>query len=135
VLLTVGIRSGRLVTGGCEDKTVNKLRVKCIRCGVEWEKDSAVNWGPSDCSSSLCTACFVEVVSPLIHKKQRLEGNFDCFGKAGCFCDQLNCKYRQWCLANEERPTNHPGISEEQPDSVRSSYPGGSTGLPNSHPW
>jgi len=47
----------------------------------------------------------VEVISPLIHKKQRLEGNFDCFGKARSFCDQVECKYRQWCLSVDEAVT------------------------------
>ena len=100
---------------------MSKLRVKCIRCGVEWEKDSVVEWGPSDCSSSLCTACFVEVVSPLIHKKQRLEGNFDCFGKAGCFCDQLGCKYRQWCVASSTSTSDTDGQQER--NNNQSTYP------------
>lgn len=77
---------------------MNILRVKCIRCGREWEKDSAVSWGPDDFSSSLCNSCLREVISPVIHKKQLNEGNFDCFGKAGLYCDQSGCKYREWCL-------------------------------------
>ena len=81
---------------------MSKLRVKCIKCGEEWQKDSVIRWESSDCSSSLCQPCFVEVISPLIHKKQLLEGNFDCFGKADNFCDQVECKYRQWCLSAEE---------------------------------
>ena len=108
------------------DETVNKLRVKCIRCGAEWEKDSVIDWGPSDCTSSLCTACFVEVVSPLIHKKQRSEGNFDCFGKAGCFCDQHGCKYRQWCLATGEAvtETDPRRLSEKEKDRTQADPPG-----------
>lgn len=78
---------------------MSKLRVKCIKCGKEWQKDSVICWESSDCSSSLCQSCFVEVISPLIRKKQLLEGNFDCFGKAQNFCDQVDCKYRQWCLS------------------------------------
>lgn len=77
---------------------MHKLRVKCIKCGKEWEKDSVIPWGPEDYSSSLCAVCFKEVAGPLIHKKQLQEGNFDCFGKAGVYCDQFDCKYRQWCL-------------------------------------
>jgi hypothetical protein len=53
-------------------------------------------------SSSLCNACFVEVASPTIHKKQKNEGNFDCFATADNYCDQVRCKYRRWCLHMEE---------------------------------
>lgn len=76
----------------------NKLRVKCIKCDQEWYKESSVSWGPEDFTSSLCDACFREVISPIIHKKQRKEGNFECFGKCTDYCDQLECKYRDWCL-------------------------------------
>ena len=75
-----------------------KLRVKCLKCDLEWEKESTIAWGPNDFTSSLCDLCFREVISPIIHKKQLREGNFDCFGRANGHCDQLDCKYRQWCL-------------------------------------
>jgi hypothetical protein len=75
-----------------------KLRVKCIKCGKEWKKDAAIPRSEKDISSSLCAACFVQVASPTIHKKQLREGNFDCFGKADDYCDQSECKYLQWCL-------------------------------------
>jgi hypothetical protein len=81
---------------------MNKLRVKCIKCGKEWDKDSVVSWGPDDVSSSLCDICFKESISPFIHKKQLTEGNFDCFGKANLYCDQCRCKYREWCLDGQE---------------------------------
>ena len=77
---------------------MKKLRVRCLKCGKEWEKESLISWGPDDVTSSLCDACFRDVISPIIHKKQLREGNFDCFGKAGDYCDQHHCKYRQWCL-------------------------------------
>ena len=82
-------------------KITNRLRVKCIRCGKEWEKDSVIPWGPENFSSSLCNSCFIEVASPIIRKKQLKEGNFDCFGRAGTYCDQLRCKYRRCCLRME----------------------------------
>lgn len=78
--------------------TMNKMRVKCIRCGKEWEKLCAVKREFDDCSGSLCNACFVTVATPTIRRKQIKEGNFDCFGKADHFCDQFECKFRQWCL-------------------------------------
>jgi hypothetical protein len=78
--------------------TMNRLRVKCIKCGKEWDKDSVIPWGPDDFTSSLCDVCFKESISPVIHKKQLGEGNFDCFGKAISYCDQRRCKYREWCL-------------------------------------
>jgi hypothetical protein len=79
-------------------KPVHKLRVKCMKCDKEWHKESSVSWGPEDFTSSLCDICFKEVISPVIHKKQLKEGNFDCFGKTMDYCDQLECKYREWCL-------------------------------------
>ena len=81
---------------------MNKLRVKCMKCEKEWHKESSISWGPEDFTSSLCDTCFREVISPIIHKKQLKEGNFDCFGKAGEYCDQLDCKYREWCVRWEE---------------------------------
>ena len=87
--------------------TMNKMRVKCIRCNREWEKEASICWGADQYSSSLCDKCFVEVASAVIKRKQRREGNFDCFGTAGSYCDQDGCKYRRWCLrmesANEYR--------------------------------
>ena len=76
----------------------NRLRVKCIKCGREWEKDSSIDWGPEDISSSFCNSCYVEIATPLIHRRQLREGYFDCFGKADIFCDQDKCKYRPQCL-------------------------------------
>jgi len=77
---------------------MNRLRVKCVKCGTEWEKDSLISWGPEDISSSLCQSCFVEVISPIIHKKQLGEGNLACFGNGPGDCKEMECKYRQWCL-------------------------------------
>jgi hypothetical protein len=36
--------------------------------------------------------------SELIVSIQRAEGNFDCFGTADDYCDQLNCLFREDCL-------------------------------------
>jgi len=100
--LTVKIPCG-LPRGG-----FNTLRVKCVRCHKEWKKDCVVPWGPDDCSGSLCTACFIDVASPTIRKKQLKEGHFDCFGRARGYCDQSECKYRRWCLGidGEKAETN-----------------------------
>ena len=81
---------------------MNRLRVKCVKCGKEWEKASLISWGPDDISSSLCDPCFREVISPIIRKRQIKEGNFACFGEAGTDCEEPECKYRQWCLRMEE---------------------------------
>jgi len=74
------------------------LRVKCIKCGKEWTKSSTIKNGSDEYSGSLCGSCFIKRISPIIHKKQLDEGNFDCFGKANGYCDQSYCKYREWCL-------------------------------------
>lgn len=34
----------------------------------------------------------------LIREIQRAEGNFDCFGSAKDYCDQLDCRFREMCL-------------------------------------
>jgi len=81
---------------------MGRLRVKCIKCGDEWKKDSTISWGADDYSSSLCTPCFIQVISPIIHRKQRSEGNFACFGKAVGDCDKFSCKYKKWCFVSHE---------------------------------
>jgi hypothetical protein len=91
---------------------IKKLRVKCMKCGKEWEKESSVSWGPDDFTSSLCLPCFREVISPIIHKKQLREGNFDCFGKAADYCDQSQCKYKHWCLRWEDAGKEAKQIAE-----------------------
>lgn len=34
----------------------------------------------------------------LIKQIQKAEGNFDCFGSATAYCDQMNCLFREDCL-------------------------------------
>ena len=85
----------------------SKLKVKCIKCGKEWEKDSKIKWKENDITGPLCDNCFRVVVTPVIHKKQRREGNFDCFGKAINGCDQNCCKYRNWCIRYISLPHNN----------------------------
>jgi hypothetical protein len=93
---------------------MNKLRVKCMKCEKEWKKDSSISWGPDDYTSSLCDVCFKHVISPIIRKKQLREGNFDCFGKAGDYCDQLECKYREWCLRWGEAEAGHKKVVHQR---------------------
>lgn len=81
----------------------NMLKVKCMKCGKEWQKESKISWGPDDFTSSLCDICFMKVISPIIHKRQLKEGNFNCFGSACGHCDQLECKYRDCCLRTSEQ--------------------------------
>lgn len=40
----------------------------------------------------------------LILEIQRAEGNFDCFGTAGDYCDQLSCCFRSLCLVSDAKP-------------------------------
>ena len=37
----------------------------------------------------------------LIKAIQRAEGNFDCFGTAVDYCDQLTCSWRKDCLVKK----------------------------------
>ena len=36
----------------------------------------------------------------MIREIQRTEGNFDCFGSAIDYCDQMNCLFRKDCLSS-----------------------------------
>ena len=38
--------------------------------------------------------------SELIHAIQTAEGNFDCFGTAINYCDQMDCCFKDDCLAS-----------------------------------
>ncbi|MBW2989074.1 SAP domain-containing protein [Candidatus Woesearchaeota archaeon] len=42
----------------------------------------------------------VKKKADVIKEIQRKEGNFDCFGTAYDYCDQLNCSWRSDCLKN-----------------------------------
>jgi hypothetical protein len=37
----------------------------------------------------------------LIKEIQRKQGNFDCYGSAMSYCDQLNCLFRTSCLSEK----------------------------------
>ncbi len=37
----------------------------------------------------------------LIKEIQRKQGNFDCFGSAMDYCDQLDCIFRSTCLSDK----------------------------------
>lgn len=37
----------------------------------------------------------------LIKEIQRRQGNFDCFGSAKDYCDQLECLFRSSCLSDK----------------------------------
>ncbi len=39
----------------------------------------------------------------LIRTIQRHEGNFDCFGSAYDYCDQLQCRWRDDCLPSSKQ--------------------------------
>lgn len=39
----------------------------------------------------------------LIREIQRAEGNFDCYGSAGGFCDQGECAFRDSCLEEDKQ--------------------------------
>ena len=68
----------------------------CIKCKKSWEIEN----GDTDStpSGSLCKPCLKESLVPIYRKRQSREQNFDCFGKATDYCDQLQCKYRDLCL-------------------------------------
>jgi hypothetical protein len=48
-------------------------------------------------------------LSRLIQSIQRIEGNPDCFGTAGGYCDRLDCQWRGYCLKEPENRLNTEG--------------------------
>jgi hypothetical protein len=82
----------------------------CIKCGKSWELENGdLDSSPS---GSLCKPCLKECLIPIYRKRQLQEGNFDCYGKAGHYCDQLFCKYRELCLTEGLRTVQLQGGSE-----------------------
>jgi hypothetical protein len=84
-----------------------RLGVKCIKCNRTWDKECVIPWGPDDWSGSLCDPCFLEVISPTIHRRQLREGNVPCFGKGELDCEQVECRYRRWCVCPEEKASEN----------------------------
>ena len=68
----------------------------CIKCNKSWLiPDGNADPVPS---GSLCKPCLKDSLVPVYRKRQSLENNFDCFGRAQDYCDQFQCKYRELCL-------------------------------------
>jgi hypothetical protein len=71
------------------------MKFQCIKCQVTWGQGNPETEGYSH---GLCLTCLRETLTPTVRRKQLREGNFDCFGRSACYCDQEKCKYRQVCL-------------------------------------
>ncbi|MHC1727139.1 MAG: SAP domain-containing protein [Syntrophobacteraceae bacterium] len=54
-------------------------------------------------AKSLGINSFGKSKAELIKEIQRKEGNFDCFGSAKEYCDQLDCLFRGPCLSKEKK--------------------------------
>ncbi len=52
-------------------------------------------------AKSLGVNSFGKTKAELIREIQRKEGNFDCYGTAGTYCDQLECLFRTSCLSEK----------------------------------
>ena len=50
---------------------------------------------------------FGKTKANLIREIQIAEGNFDCFGKAFEYCDQLKCCFRTICLNGNQAKTRY----------------------------
>jgi hypothetical protein len=72
------------------------MKYQCIRCHASWGEGEPEAEGYSH---GLCESCLKEALTPIYRKRQRDEGNFDCFGKSVGFCDQRQCKYHRMCVA------------------------------------
>jgi hypothetical protein len=54
-------------------------------------------------SHSYCEPCFRKIIEPTYRKRQKEEGNPDCFGKANDGnCTQGECKYYRRCVLQKE---------------------------------
>ncbi|MCU0589686.1 MAG: hypothetical protein MUF52_16245 [Syntrophobacteraceae bacterium] len=47
---------------------------------------------------------FGKTKAELIRAIQKAEGNFDCYGTATDYCDQLDCSFRSPCLGEDRKP-------------------------------
>ncbi|HYA42584.1 MAG TPA: hypothetical protein VEF34_14860 [Syntrophobacteraceae bacterium] len=54
-------------------------------------------------AKSLGLNSFGKTKAELIKEIQRKEGNFDCFGSALDYCDQLECLFRALCLSENQQ--------------------------------
>lgn len=75
------------------------MTYQCINCECIWITDSQ---NDSEISHGLCKMCARKQLTPLLRKKQLLNGFFDCFARSKDYCDQWHCEYRYLCLVNEE---------------------------------
>lgn len=67
--------------------------------------------------SSWCNNTFPRL-SLLIQSVQRIEGNPDCFGTAGEYCDRLDCNWRSYCLVPPESPTQKDHRENKKENSL-----------------
>lgn len=71
------------------------MKFRCLKCKTTWGTGNPKEEGYSD---GFCKPCARKQLLHLLRKKQREQGNFDCFGKSKGFCDQINCTYRIFCV-------------------------------------
>jgi hypothetical protein len=64
----------------------------------------------------------VPCLSRLIRSIQRIEGNPDCFGTSGGFCDRHECQWRCYCLTEPKNTCNsvHEGCGDKKQESGNS---------------
>ena len=55
-------------------------------------------------AKSMGIKSFGKTKADLIREIQRAEGNFDCYGSAQDFCDQIDCSFRGSCLQEPNSP-------------------------------
>jgi hypothetical protein len=46
---------------------------------------------------------FGKTKTELIHAIQKAEGNFECYGTAAGYCDQVMCSFRSPCLGDDQK--------------------------------
>jgi hypothetical protein len=73
------------------------MMYECVRCRGRWGEFDKNN-DDGFLSHGLCKDCLRDSLTLLYRKRQRKEGNPDCFAKASDYCDQFACCYRYVCL-------------------------------------
>jgi len=77
------------------------MRTQCFGCRKVWGENPSFSQkfgSEEEFSHTLCPGCMKKAMTPIYRRRQRQEGNPDCFGKACGFCDRTDCRYREPCV-------------------------------------
>jgi hypothetical protein len=64
-------------------------------------------------AKKLGVGSFGKSKADLIREIQRVEGNFDCYGSADAYCDQLACTFRSSCFEEDKAQSKSRKVTHE----------------------